>query len=291
MSQTILVTGGTGQVGFELQRSLLLHGNILAPSRSALDLYDARAVASWLDTHRPQLIVNAAAYTAVDKAETEQTQASRLNAELPAQLAEYCRASQAGLVHYSSDYVYPGHGDTPWKEQDETGPLNHYGQTKLQGDMAVAQAGINYFIFRTSWVYAAHGNNFMKTMLRLGRERVQLQVVNDQIGSPTPARLIAQVTERALSKNIASGIYHLAPNGYTHWQQFAQAIFTDALKLGEKLAICPGQVTALATLDYPTPAQRPLNSRLNISKLEQALHARLPDWRQQLQLTLKEYVS
>ena len=192
MPFNILITGGNGQVGFELQRQFAIFGNILAPSRAELDLSNAQVVGAYLAEHQPSLILNAAAYTAVDNAESEPELAKRLNAELPAQLAEYAAANQAQLVHYSSDYVYPGNGETPWQEDSPTGPLSAYGQTKLEGDQAVVTSGCEYLIFRTSWVYAARGNNFMKTMLRLGRERNALNIVNDQVGSPTPARLIAR---------------------------------------------------------------------------------------------------
>ncbi|WP_445396791.1 dTDP-4-dehydrorhamnose reductase [Zobellella sp. An-6] len=285
----ILITGGNGQVGFELRRQLVLHGQLLAPTRQQLDLANADAVAAYLQAEQPDLILNAAAYTAVDKAESETELAMRLNAELPAQLAEYCKQQSKRLVHYSSDYVYPGTGTTPWQEDDTTGPQNLYGHSKLQGDLAIQAIGCSHLIFRTSWVYAARGNNFMKTMLRLGKERTELSVVNDQIGAPTPARLIALITQLAIEKEIESGVYHLAPNGTTSWQQFAQAIFEQARALGQELAI--SQVNGIATANYPTPAARPLNSRMNLSKLEQALGAELPHWQQQLQLTLEEFFA
>ncbi|NLC21756.1 MAG: dTDP-4-dehydrorhamnose reductase [Halomonadaceae bacterium] len=296
----ILVTGGTGQVGFELQRQLALLGTVLAPSRQELDLASPQAVAHWLEQHRPGLIVNAAAYTAVDKAEEEPALARRLNAELPAQLAEYSAARGQWLVHYSSDYVYPGSGRAPWQEQDATGPLSVYGQTKLEGDEAVQQSGCKHLIFRTSWVYSARGHNFMKTMLRLGREREALKVVSDQIGAPTPARLIAQITALALHQrpftthhspftiHLPSGTYHLAPAGETSWQGFAQEIFRQAAALAEELAITPEGVAEIPTAEYPTPAQRPLNSRLCCRELERALGITLPSWQEQLALTLRE---
>jgi len=297
----ILITGGNGQVGFELQRQLCLLGTVLAPTRQELDLADAAAVAKWLEAHQPELIVNAAAYTAVDKAEEEPALARRLNAELPAQLAEYSAAREQWLVHYSSDYVYPGSGETPWQEGYATGPLSVYGQTKLEGDEAVQQSGCAHLIFRTSWVYSARGHNFMKTMLRLGRERDALKVVSDQIGAPTPARLIAQVTAMALSDGIArqsraptrppAGIYHLAPAGETSWHGFAQEIFRQAAVLGEELAITPEGVAAIPTAEYPTPATRPLNSRLCCQELERALGITLPSWQEQLALTLAEHLD
>ncbi|WP_280571253.1 dTDP-4-dehydrorhamnose reductase, partial [Chromohalobacter sp. 296-RDG] len=248
-------------------------------------------VPNWLITHRPDIIVNAAAYTAVDKAESEPALAARLNIELPQQLASYCINHNACLVHYSSDYVYPGSGDAAWKEDSSTGPLSVYGQTKLEGDQAIEAAGIRHLIFRTSWVYSARGNNFMKTMLRLAREKEALNIVSDQIGAPTPARLIAQVTLLALSHDINPGVYHLAPRGTTSWHGFAKCIFEKAEALGESLKIEASHVASIPTAEYPTPAQRPMNSRLNLDKLESALSITMPTWEAQLELTLKEYLG
>ncbi|MBT2801101.1 dTDP-4-dehydrorhamnose reductase [Halomonas sp. ISL-56] len=299
---TIFITGGNGQVGFELQRQFALFGNILAPTRQELDLTNAQAVDTYLAEHQPALILNAAAYTAVDKAESEPAQAKRLNAELPAQLADYAAKHNIPLVHYSTDYVYPGDGEAPWQEESSTAPHSVYGQTKLEGDQAVTQSGCQHLIFRTSWVYAARGSNFMKTMLRLGRERETLSIVNDQIGAPTPARLIAQVTALAftthdspnttphspLTIHIPSGIYHLAPRGETSWHGFASEIFKQAQALGEELAIQSSTVNGIPTTEFPTPAQRPLNSRMSLTKLEAALGVTLPVWQSQLALTLAE---
>ncbi|MBE0464415.1 dTDP-4-dehydrorhamnose reductase [Halomonas colorata] len=299
----IFITGGNGQVGFELQRQFSLFGNILAPTRHELDLNDSQAVDTYLAKHKPALILNAAAYTAVDKAESEPEQARRLNAELPAQLAQYAAQQDITLVHYSSDYVYPGNGETPWQEDSPTGPLSIYGQTKLEGDNAITESGANHLIFRTSWVYAARGNNFMKTMLRLGREREALSIVNDQIGAPTPARLIAQVTALAFTHHnspltthhsrftthIPQGIYHLAPQGETSWHGFACEIFKQASEANEQLAITTDNTVGIPTIEYPTPATRPLNSRMCLVKLEAALGVILPTWQQQLALTLREY--
>lgn len=285
-----LILGGNGQVGFELQRALSTLGACAAPGRRSLDLLDADAVARLLDETRPDLIANAAAWTAVDAAETARGEAFRLNAELPAQLAEYCAARSARLVHYSSDYVYPGGGDTAWRESSETGPLSAYGESKLAGDEAVLDSSADALIFRTSWVYSARGHNFMKTMLRLARERDALSVVGDQIGAPTPARLIADVTllavKRQVEGRLAPGVYHLAPHGETSWHGFAQAIFRHAAALGESLRVGPDAVTSIPTEGYPTPARRPLNSRLSLEKIEHALGITLPDWESQLRLTL-----
>lgn len=302
---TIFITGGNGQVGFELQRQFAPLGTVLAPTRQELDLTDASAVEAYLAQHQPALILNAAAYTAVDEAESEPAQAQRLNAELPAQLAAYAAKQGITLVHYSSDYVYPGNGETPWQEDSPTAPLSVYGQTKLEGDEAVVNSGASYLIFRTSWVYAARGNNFMKTMLRLGRERESLNIVNDQIGAPTPARLIAQLTAMSFTTRADSptihhspltillhkGIYHLAPRGETSWHGFASEIFKQAREVGEALAITPSATGGIPTAEYPTPATRPLNSRMCVEKLESALGIALPSWQSQLALTLKEHLD
>ncbi|OLO03623.1 dTDP-4-dehydrorhamnose reductase [Salinicola socius] len=292
---SMLILGGNGQVGFELQRALAPLGPCVAPGRQSLDLQDAAAVARLLDEHRPSLIANAAAWTAVDAAETARDEAFRLNAELPAQLADYCASHGARLVHYSSDYVYPGDGDIAWQESSSSGPLSAYGESKLAGDEAILASGAEALIFRTSWVYSARGHNFMKTMLRLAREREALSIVGDQIGAPTPARLIAEVTLLAVKQQtegrLASGLYHLAPRGETSWHGFAQAIFQHAEVLGETLRVRPDQVASIATANYPTPAHRPLNSRLSLEKVEQALGITLPDWQSQLQLTLAELLE
>lgn len=295
----ILITGSTGQVGFELRRQLATLGDILAPNRAALDLSDASAVTAYLAQHQPDLIVNAAAYTAVDNAESDKAMAERLNAKLPAQLAAYCQKNNRWLIHYSSDYVYTGEGETPWQESDATGPCNAYGATKLAGDEAVTNSGCQHLIFRTSWVYSAFGKSFLATMLRLGAERSALSIVGDQIGAPTPARLIALITQQALAKlgsgqtgnALESGVYHLAPKGTTSWHGFACEIFQQAKQTGLPLAITPEGVTAIPTAEYPTPATRPLNSRLTVDKIEKALGIQMPSWQSQLALTVEEIAS
>lgn len=295
----VLITGGSGQVGFELRRQLTTFGEILAPDRTALNLSNAADVSAYLALHQPDMVVNAAAYTAVDKAETDQALATRLNAELPAQLAAYCQKRNCWLVHYSSDYVYSGEGSTSWREDDATGPCNAYGTTKLAGDKAIAASGCQHLIFRTSWVYSAFGKSFLSTMLRLGAERPALRIVGDQVGAPTPARLIALVTQQVLialqltpaDHNIASGVYHLAPKGEVSWHGFACEIFQLAGNIGIPLAITPESVSAIPTHDYPTPAVRPLNSRLAVDKLEKALGIEMPSWQSQLALTVEEIAS
>ena len=287
----ILLLGKTGQVGFELHRTLAPLGAINAPSRETLDLMSEESVANYLASAKPNLIVNAAAWTAVDAAEDHQASAERLNAGLPAQLADYAAANSARLVHYSSDYVYPGDGEQAWQETSATSPLSVYGSTKLQGDRAIEQSGADYLIFRTSWVYSARGNNFMKTMLRLAKSKAELNIVADQVGAPTPARLLAQITTLAIHSQLARGLYHLAPRGKTSWHGFAQEIFRLAQENGEQLAMGPENAYPIPTSDYPTPATRPLNSRMDVSKLEQTLNIRLPDWQSQLDQTLSEYLE
>ena len=287
----ILLLGKTGQVGFELHRTLSPLGTINAPGRETLDLMSEEAVANLLANTTPNLIVNAAAWTAVDAAEDNQANAERLNAGLPKQLAGYAAANNASLVHFSSDYVYPGDGDRAWLETSNTGPLSVYGRTKLQGDQAIEQSGADYLIFRTSWVYSARGNNFMKTMLRLAKSKAELNIVADQVGAPTPARLISQITTLAIHGKLAKGLYHLAPRGEVSWHGFAQEIFRLAQANDEQLTMGPESAYPIPTSDYPTPATRPLNSRMDITKLEGALKIELPDWQSQLALTLGEYIE
>ena len=279
----ILLLGKTGQVGFELYRTLAPLGTITAPDRTELDLMNPRAVAEYLEAHQPDLIANAAAYTAVDAAEEHQAEASQLNAALPEQLARYAKANNIRLIHYSSDYVYPGNGDKAWTENSPPGPLSVYGMSKLAGDQAIQTSGCEHVIFRTSWVYSARGNNFMKTMLRLAKSKPALNIVADQIGAPTPARLIAQITSMAIHNNMPGGLYHLAPSGETSWHGFAQEIFRLS---GQEV-----KATPIPTSAYPTPAKRPLNSRMDLTKLETALNIKMPNWQSQLELTLGEYLD
>lgn len=290
----ILITGGSGQVGYELQRSLSLYGEIDAPSRQKLNLENLDAVTKYLEQTKPDLIVNAAAWTAVDKAEEEQDKCYLLNTALPELLANYAAQQDIWLIHYSSDYVYPGDGEQPWTEESPTQPLSVYGKTKLEGDQKVAASGAQYLIFRTSWVYSARGNNFMKTMLRLAAERDSLSIVADQWGAPTSARLIAEVTATAVAKIRSKlapnvGVYHLAPKGETCWHEFAAEIFRLAENEGVQLKLA--SAAGIATAEYPTPAQRPLNSRLSLEKIQQEYGIELPEWQPQLLLAIKEYLS
>jgi dTDP-4-dehydrorhamnose reductase len=290
----ILITGANGQVGYELCRSLSAFGAILSPNRAELDLSDANAVDVYLAKHQPDLIVNPAAWTAVDSAETHQDEATRLNTALPTQLAKYADKRNAYFVHYSTDYVYAGTGDKPWLETDTPAPLSVYGHTKLAGDQAVANYCKNHLIFRTSWVYSDRGNNFMKTMLKLGEQRDRLNIVNDQYGAPTNARMIAEVTALAiyctlLNQPIETGIYHLVNKGVTTWHGFADAIFKQARL--NNLPLLLNNLGGISTAEFPTPAVRPSNSRLDVSKLENALGITLPSWQQQLEHTLNSYIK
>lgn len=287
----ILILGGTGQVGFELHRSLAPLGTIIAPDRAELDLMNKQAVDNYLHLHQPNLIANAAGWTAVDAAENNQEAAYRLNGELPEQLARYAVEQGARLVHYSSDYVYSGEGNTPWTEDSPTGPLSVYGQSKLAGDEAIQKSGADHLIFRTSWVYSARGHNFMKTMLRLAQEKESLNIVADQIGAPTPARLVADVTALAVHKDLEPGLYHLTTTGQTSWHGFALEVFKLARQMGQVLTLQAENVKAISTSDYPASAQRPLNSRLSVTKVEHKLNVRLPNWQLQLELTLAELLK
>ena len=285
----IFLTGGTGQVGFELWRGLSLWGDVIAPSRHELDLTDTVAVERFLRAHAPDCIVNAAAFTAVDKAESNPQAAFRLNQDLPCLLACYAVERNIRLFHYSTDYVYDGSGQDARSEEAPTGPLNVYGQSKLAGDRAIMDSGASYVIFRTSWVYAARGNNFLKTMLRLAGQRDRLSVVADQIGAPTSARLLADITNIALARqDVPSGIYHAACRGETSWHGFACQIFDTARVMGHALRLQNDAVQAITTEEYGAPAPRPLNSRLSVEKLEKTLGIRLPHWQEALSLTMAE---
>ncbi|MEX5588356.1 dTDP-4-dehydrorhamnose reductase [Pseudomonas urmiensis] len=283
----ILLLGKDGQVGWELQRSLAPLGEVLALNSKSQDycgdLANLQGLAQTVQAWAPDVIVNAAAYTAVDKAESEQAQAHRINAEALEVLAQAAARSGALLVHYSTDYVFPGEGQTPWREEDVVGPLNVYGLSKLAGEQAIQASACSHLIFRTSWVYAARGNNFAKTMLRLAGERDTLGVIDDQFGAPTGAELIADVTAHAIvawrAKPELGGLYHLAAAGETSWCGYARYVLERAEQMGIELKVKPQAVSALTTDAYPTPARRPANSRLDTQKLEKAFGLQLPDWR------------
>ena len=285
----ILLTGKNGQVGWELARALLPLGNVAAFDHAGLDLADAAAVRRKLDEVRPDAIVNAAAYTAVDRAESEPELASAINAAAPALLAQEAARRGALLIHYSTDYVFDGAKAAPYVETDPTAPLGAYGRSKLAGEEGIRAAGCEHLIFRTSWVYGARGANFLRTILRLAAEREELRVVNDQIGAPTWARLIAEATAHALKQAMRerrdgafrSGTYHLAAAGETSWHGFASAIVAGRGGLRVKA------VTPIATADYPLPAPRPANSRLDTGAFRARFGLVLPDWRDCLPLCLE----
>jgi dTDP-4-dehydrorhamnose reductase len=282
----ILLLGKNGQVGWELQRSLAPLGDVLALDSKSIDycgdLNDLEGIAATVRAYAPDVIVNAAAYTAVDKAESEPEQAQRVNAEAVAVLADEAQQLGAWLVHYSTDYVFDGSGAQPWQETDAVAPLSVYGASKLAGEQAIQASGCKQLIFRTSWVYAARGNNFAKTMLRLARERDSLSVIADQFGAPTSAELLADISAHALRSVMhepsLGGLYHLAASGETNWHDYARFVLEQAEAAGVTLKVAPQQIAAIATSAYPTAARRPLNSRLNTAKLQNAFALNLPHW-------------
>ena len=291
----ILLLGGTGQVGTELRRSLADLGEVITTTRSgglpngapafALDLSDLDSIAPLLARIDPDVVVNATAYTAVDRAENDAELAHRINAAAPQRLAAACAAQDAMLVHYSTDYVFDGSGRRPYREDDPTSPLGVYGASKLAGEDAIRASGARHLILRTAWVYALHGQNFLRTMLRVGAERDELRVVADQVGSPTPAWLIADLTATILHKGIdQSGVRNLVTAGQTSWHGFAEAIFDQALTVG--LVERKPRVLPITTVEYPTPAQRPAYSVLDVSRLQAEYGVEIPHWRQALHDTL-----
>ncbi|WP_187625187.1 MULTISPECIES: dTDP-4-dehydrorhamnose reductase [Pseudomonas] len=298
----ILLLGKNGQVGWELQRSLAVVGEVIALDRHSVstaygelsgDLSDLDGLRNTIRSVKPQVIVNAAAYTAVDKAETERELAHRVNALASQVLAEEARTLDALLVHYSTDYVFDGSSNTAWKEGDVVSPVNYYGATKLAGEQLIAASGCKHLIFRTSWVYAARGNNFAKTMLRLAKDRPTLNVIADQIGAPTGAELLADIATAALLQTLAKpelcGIYNLAPAGEVSWHAYAQYVIDFARAHGEPLAV--ETINPIGTIEYPTPAQRPLNSRLNTEKLRHNFSLHLPDWQSGVARMLMETLN
>lgn len=291
----ILLLGKDGQVGWELKRSLQCLGEVVALGRQGQgalvgDLADLSGLQRTLEVVKPDFIVNAAAYTAVDKAETDQAQAFRINSEAVGVLANYAANNCCWLIHYSTDYVFSGEGHAPWAEQDTVSPLNIYGRSKLEGERAIQLSGCRHLIFRTSWVYGTRGNNFAKVMLRLAAERQKLQVVSDQVGAPTGAELIADVTAHALKAaaagSIDGGIYHLAAGGEVSWHGYACHVIETARALGMQLKV--ETVEEIPSRAYPTPAQRPLNSRMDTSRVQAALKIRLPEWQEGVDRMLTE---
>ncbi|MBI5923601.1 MAG: dTDP-4-dehydrorhamnose reductase [Betaproteobacteria bacterium] len=280
---SILLTGCNGQVGWELQRTLAPLGRVTAIDRNALDLADADSIRAVLSEVRPRIIVNAAAYTAVDQAENEATQALLVNGQAPGVMAEEAKRLGALLVHFSTDYVFDGNKNGCYVEQDVTNPLNTYGRTKLAGELAIQSSGCRYLIFRTCWVYGLRGKNFLRTILRLAETKDELRIVADQCGAPTWSRMIAEATAAALAtRTVAEGLFHLASTGSVSWHGFTQAI----LELTEQMRLRNPTLTAIPSSDYPQSAVRPLNSRLSCDLLEQAAGIRLPDWKDALRLCL-----
>lgn len=302
MYKKILLTGVNGQVGHALNHALTqspLFVNVVGLDRAQLDLTDADAIRRAVDTFKPDLIINPAAYTAVDKAESESELAYAINAEAPKVLAEEAARIGAHLIHFSTDYVYSGSKVTPYVESDETGPLSVYGKSKLMGEEAIRAVGLPHLIFRTSWVYGAYGNNFLKTVIRLARERDALRIVADQTGAPTSSRSIADALVNVLAKTNADaddeiyGTYHLVNAGKTTWHGFATAIVEEYLQMQQRkgwpvLKVTPAAIQAITTQEYPTPAVRPANSSLDCDKLARDFSVRLPEWRDALTTEMKE---
>lgn len=291
----ILLLGKNGQVGWELQRALAPLGQLVALDRTGADglrgdLENLEALRHTVAKVAPDVIVNAAAYTAVDKAESDVERAGRINAEAPGVLAAEAARLGALLVHYSTDYVFDGSGTRPWDESAPTAPLSVYGRTKLEGEAAIRASGCAHLIFRTSWVYAARGGNFARTMLRLAAERDSLHVIADQIGAPTGAELIADISAHAIRAvrldATLGGTYHLAADGETSWHGYAQFVLEQARELG--MALKASEVVPIDSSDYPTAAVRPLNSRLDTRKLRAQLDLNLPDWRDGVARMLRE---
>jgi dTDP-4-dehydrorhamnose reductase len=312
MKPTILLIGTNGQVGRELNRTLPRVANVTALNRSQLDLCKPEEIRNAIHSVRPQWIVNAAAYTAVDKAESEPSVARAINAEAPEVMAAEAKKSGAFLIHFSTDYVFDGLKTSPYEENDPTNPQNVYGKTKLEGEQAIQASGAPHLIFRTAWVYATTGKNFLLTMLRLATQREELRVVSDQIGAPILSEEIAKATTEILSQINArssihdattevSGIYHLTAAGETSWADFARAILEEAASIApdtpwfaqatNKLPLIASRVIPIHTSEYPTPARRPAYSVLSNERLARTFGARLPNWRSQLHSTFTAPLS
>ncbi len=295
----ILLFGKNGQVGWELQRSLAPLGEVIALGSDSQDycgdFTNLQSLAETVQKIKPDIIVNAAAHTAVDKAESETELAQTINTDAPALLAREAKNLNAWLIHYSTDYVFDGSGTKPWIETDPTAPLGVYGATKLAGEQAIQASGCKHLIFRTSWVYGARGNNFAKTMLRLAQERDSLSIINDQIGAPTGADLLADVTAHAIrtmqSKKELSGLYHLVSSGETSWHGYARYVIDTAQKMGQELKTSTESINPVPTSAFPTPAERPKNSRLNTDKLQRNFGLNLPEWQTGVARMLSEALN
>ncbi|MCX7945902.1 MAG: dTDP-4-dehydrorhamnose reductase [Hydrogenophilus sp.] len=292
----VVLLGVTGQVGWALRPRLALRYEVMAPTRSELDLADLQRVEGWLEQFRPQAIVNAAAYTAVDRAEEEKAAAFLLNGELPRVLARFAAESRAVLLHYSTDYVFDGVAMRPYREEDTPNPLNVYGASKRAGEEAILASGAAAAILRTSWVYGLHGNNFLKTILRLGQKRERLQIVADQIGAPTSAELIAEVSEIVLARLLAGdrgavGLFHLTAAGAVSWYGYARFLLEVAAQSGWPLRVKPETVEPIASADYPARARRPANSCMDCSRLQEYFGVVLPDWQEEVARLVKVLVE
>lgn len=295
----ILLLGKNGQVGWELQRALSPLGELRACDRTEANLDDPESLRQLVRDYAPDIIVNAAAYTAVDKAESDIESAQRVNTQSLAVLAEETKKLNGWLIHYSTDYVFDGQKEGFYSESDPTAPLSVYGQTKHDGELAIIASGCKYLVFRTSWVFASRGGNFAKTMLRLATERDSLNVVADQFGAPTSAELIADITALAIYRlqhdsalaARASGIYHLVAAGETSWHGYAQFVIAEAIQFGATFKVQPEQVGAIPASAYPVPAARPQNSRLNTTKLRDLLNLQLPPWQYYVRRMIQELIS
>lgn len=288
----ILLTGKNGQVGYELQRTLSVLGEVCALGRADCDLADAAAIAARIDDVRPDVIVNPAAYTAVDAAESHAEVAFAVNGKAPGVIGEAARRLGALVVHFSTDYVFDGKADQPYVETDATNPLGVYGKSKLVGESNLMASGARHVILRTSWIVGAIGGNFAKTMLRLAKEREEIRVVADQWGAPTTAGLLADVTAHVIARrDVPGGTFHVTATGETNWWQYAKTVIDYADRAGMPLKARSAAVLPIATSEYPTPATRPLNSRLNTAKFQTAFGLRLPPWQACLQHTLRQIVN
>lgn len=291
----ILLFGKNGQVGWELNRSLQPLGEVIALGREDADFSEPESLRQIVQDVSPDVIVNAVAYTAVDKAEEEEELATKINGVAPGILAEEALKLDALLVHYSTDYVFDGTKTSPYVETDKPNPVNTYGRTKLAGELAIQSSGCDHLIFRTSWVYTARGHNFLLTMLKLAQEREALSIVNDQIGSPTSARLIADSTvlcvQQAIKEKLvgifSSDLYHMTTSGHTSWHGFTKEIIKLASN-SLKLPLTIKEIKAIPTADYPTPAIRPMNSRLALTKLESIFTLKMPGWKKSLSICMAE---
>jgi dTDP-4-dehydrorhamnose reductase len=295
----ILLLGKNGQVGWELQRSLVPLGELVALDHDSKELCGdftyLEGLANTVRTIKPDVIVNAAAHTAVDKAESEAELVRTINARAPGVLAQEAQRANAWLVHYSTDYVFDGGGNKPWLETDATAPLSVYGATKLEGEQLIQRSGCKHLIFRTSWVYGARGGNFAKTMLRLARERDSLSVIDDQVGAPTGADLLADVTAHAIraarQRPELSGLYHLVAGGETSWHGYASFVIDYARRAGISLKVAPDAIMPVPTSAFPTPAKRPHNSRMDTTKLRKTFDLNLPSWETGVERMLSEVLE